>query len=301
MRTASAYAPGHLTGCFEICDSVEDPIMKGSRGVGVSIKQGVYTRVYAEASTRMEHTVWINGKLTRDAVVSENILNKMLSMADGPRRLTVEHTVETPLGAGFGSSGGGAITLALTLNEVLNLYLSFTEAAQIAHVAEIECHTGLGTVYAATVGGFGCLYHAGGPGVGRSVKYPRSEELSVVYIHFGPISTNRILTDPEMRRRINEFGGTLVDKLYKDLRPDLFMELSRRFTENVGLVTPRLRRVLDAADGAGVTATMAMFGEVAFSLAPSGEAEDIAKVFTEAAKGQQPKIVRVDDQSVRMI
>ena len=183
--------------------------------------------------------------------------------------------------------------MALTLNEVLNLYLSFTEAAQIAHVAEIECHTGLGTVYAATVGGFGCLYHAGGPGVGRSVKYPRSEELSVVYIHFGPISTNRILTDPEMRRRINEFGGTLVDKLYKDLRPDLFMELSRRFTENVGLVTPRLRRV--------VTATMAMFGEVAFSLAPSGEAEDIAKVFTEAAKGQQPKIVRVDDQSVRMI
>jgi len=301
MKTATAYAPGHLTGCFEICDTALDPVMRGSRGAGVSITQGVYTKVSVEPSFQMEHAVKINRELQRDAIVSENIISKMLPMTKKPLRVVVEHTVETPLGAGFGSSGGGAITLALTLNETLDLGLSFIEAARIAHIAEIECKTGLGTVFAATVGGLGCLFKAGGPGIGMAIKYPRSKELSVVYLHFGPISTSRILTDPVMRARINEVGGGFVDRLSKDLNPDLFMQLARKFTENVGLVTPRLRQVLDGADKKGIPVAMAMFGEVAFSLTPSGEAKTVAKVFSKHAQGQKPVIVQVDDQAVRMI
>ena len=44
------------------------------------------------------------------------------------------------------------------------------------------------------------------------------------------------------------------------------MRLSRQFTEHVGLVTPRLRAVFDKMDAEGYTFTMAMFGEVAFSI-----------------------------------
>ena len=69
--------------------------------------------------------------------------------------IIVEHHVEVPLGAGFGTSGAAALSLALALNEALSLGLSKIEAAQLAHVAEVECKTGLGTVIAETFGGAG--------------------------------------------------------------------------------------------------------------------------------------------------
>ncbi len=300
MREASAYAPGHLTGFFQICDEPEDPLLKGSRGSGVSITRGVRTRVRAEPSDTTTYTISIDGQVTDEAFVSENVLGKMVKRLDEPHLIAVDHIVETPLGAGFGSSGGGAITLALALNESLDLGLSFLEATRVAHVAEIECRTGLGTVFAATVGGFGVLYKPGAPGIGEATKYDQSDELSVVYLHFGPMSTKDALTDPTVRRRVNELGGRYVDSIRQDLRPDLFMELSRSFTEHVGIYTPRLRRVLVKAEEADVPCTMAMFGEAVFSLVRKDEAEEVAEFLRMAAPRRDVEIARVDDEGVRM-
>lgn len=300
MREASAYAPGHLTGFFQICDEPEDPLLKGSRGSGVSITRGVRTRVRSEPSDTTTYTISIDGQVTDEAFVSENVLGKMVKRLDEPQRITVDHVVETPLGAGFGSSGGGAITLALALNESLDLGLSFLEATRVAHVAEIECRTGLGTVFAATVGGFGVLYKPGAPGIGEATKYNRSDELSVVYLHFGPMATKDALTDPEVRRRINELGGRYVDSIRQDLRPDLFMELSRSFTDHVGIATPRLRAVLDVADKGGVPCTMAMFGEVAFSLVTKDKAKEVAEVLREAVPGRRVEVVRVEERGAHL-
>lgn len=300
MREASAYAPGHLTGFFQICDEPKDPLLKGSRGSGVSITRGVRTRVRAEPSDTTTYTISIDGEVTEEAFVSENVLGKMIKRLDGPHRITIEHIVETPLGAGFGSSGGGAITLALALNESLDLGMSFLEATRVAHIAEIECRTGLGTVFAAAVGGFGVLYKPGAPGIGEAAKYNRSDELSVVYLHFGPMATKDALTNPAVRRRINELGGRYVDRIREDLRPDLFMELSRSFTEHVGIYSPRLRRVLMKAEEEDVPCTMAMFGEVAFSLVQKDEAKEVAEFLRRMAPNRDVKIAQVDDEGVRM-
>ncbi|MCW3991611.1 MAG: hypothetical protein NWE79_02800 [Candidatus Bathyarchaeota archaeon] len=300
MREASGYAPGHITGFFQICDQPEDPLKKGSRGAGASITRGVHTRVQVEPADRSSYTISINGRVTDGAFVSENVLEKMLQRLGRPYRIVVEHVVETIVGAGFGSSGGGAITLALALNEALDLGMSFTEAARVAHVAEIECKTGLGTVFAATVGGFGALVKPGGPGIGEAVKYDRGDELSVVYLPFGPMATKDALSNPDLCRRINELGGRFVDEISGDLSPSLFMELSRRFTDHVGIATPRLRYVLDEASREGIPCTMAMFGEVAFSLVEREEAGRLAEFLSGVAPGHEVVIAHIDERGARL-
>ena len=164
MREASAFAPGHLTGFFQICDEAEDPLLRGSRGAGFSIDMGVHTKVRVEPSKNEIISVVMNGRATGEAVASENVIRRMLDMAEEPQRVEVTHEIETPIGSGFGSSGGGAITIALAMNDALRLGLSYVDASRVAHLAEIECKTGLGTVFAATQGGFGVLHKPGAPG-----------------------------------------------------------------------------------------------------------------------------------------
>lgn len=301
MREASAFAPGHITGFFQICDHPEDPLMKGSRGVGFSIDRGVHTRVLVEPADRDAVTVIMNGVVTKEAVVSENVVHRMLSKAEEALRVEVNHTIQTPIGAGFGSSGGGAITIALALNEALGLGLSYVEAARVAHIAEIECKTGLGSVFAATEGGFGVLYRPGAPGIGEALKYDHNDELAAVYMHFGPISTSEALSDPVLRRRINDLGGKFVDEIKWDLDPSRFMTLSRRFTDYVGIATPRLRVVLDEADEAGVPCAMAMFGEVLFSLVSKDETSKVAEVFKRAVPGHEVNFAKIEDQGARLL
>lgn len=301
MREASAFAPGHLTGFFQICDQPEDPLLKGSRGAGASITRGVRTRVTAETSEKADYSIFIDGKESSSAFVSESVLGKMLEKLGEPHRIVVEHTVEIPLGAGFGSSGGGALTLSMALNEALRLGMSFTETARVAHVAEIECRTGLGTVFAATVGGFGALVKAGGPGIGEAVKYDRSGDLSVVYLHYGPMATKDALSNPSLRMKINELGGSLVDRIKDDLRPDLFMELSRKFTDHVGITTPRLMRILKAADDKEIPCTMAMFGEVVFTLTSTDEAKVVADFYRSVAPKRNIATVQIEDEGARLI
>ncbi len=300
MRRASAYAPGHLTGFFQICDQPDDPLLKGSRGAGFSIDRGVRTMVQVEASDRDAITVIMDGAVTGEAVVTENVVLRMLSKIDEAQRVEVAHEIQTPVGAGFGSSGCGAITVALALNEALGLDLSYVEAARIAHLAEIECKTGLGTVFAVTKGGFGVLYKPGAPGIGEAVKYDRSDELAAVYVAFGPISTSEALSDPSIRRRINDLGGRFVDEIKGDLNPSRFMELSRRFTDYVGIETPRMRVVMDSADEAGVPSAMAMFGEAVFSLVSKEEASTVAEVFREAAPDHEVCLANVEECGARL-
>lgn len=294
MTEAAAFAPGHLTGLFQICDQPDDPLLKGARGSGVSITRGVHTRVICEPSSKNVHTVSINGEQTTGAVVSETVLSRYLPMLKESHRITVDHRVETPITAGFGSSGGGALSISLALNKALGTKLTRVQAAQIAHVAEIECRTGLGSVFAAERGGFGVLFTPGAPGVGEGKLYGRSEELGVVYVYYGPIETKEALGNPELRRKINQIGGGYVDELFKELTPERFMAFSRRFTDHVGMATPRLRRLFDAMDAEGVTFTMAMFGEVAFTVQPRDEARRVADLVRRKVRGARPVICDVD-------
>ena len=158
MRETRAFAPCHITGFFQIFDYPPRPLLTGSRGAGVSLKKGVETKVRVERASQSSLDIKINGDSTQYFEVSEVVALKALSLYEDSLsakdvRLRIEHKTDVPVGAGFGSSGAAALSLAVALNQALGLNLSQIEAAQIAHVADVECKTGLGTVIAETFGG----------------------------------------------------------------------------------------------------------------------------------------------------
>jgi len=301
MGEASAYVPGHLTGLFQICDELEDPLKKGSRGAGLSITRGIRTTVRATEAERGSVTISINGERTKAAVVSENVASKMASVYGRPCKIEVRHEAGIPIGSGFGASGAGALGLAMALNEALGLRLSRIEAARVAHVAEIECKTGLGTVLAELTGGFGVITRAGGPGIGETLKFKHSADLSAVCLHLGPISTKEALSNPKLRSRINELGGRFVEELRRDQSPELFLKLSRSFAEHVDLITPRIRSVLERTDEEGYVCSMAMFGETIFSLVDCEDSERLLKVMVEVAPDHEAFTTGIDEQGARLV
>ena len=91
-----------------------------------------------------------------------------------------------------------------------------------------------------------------------------------------------------------------MDRISEDLRPDLFMELSQKFTRYVDISTPRLKAVLERAWEKKVPCTMAMFGEVAFSMVAKEETEDVASFLRDASPGHGVEVVGIDDRGARL-
>jgi len=302
MGESAAFSPGHITGIFRIHDQPEDPLKKGSWGAGVSLARGVTTRVHIRNSSRNSVQIRINGETTKSAKVSEHVTNAFLSHAKKKSNIIVDHNVDIPIGSGFGSSGAGALGLALALNEALNCDLSHIEAVQIAHIAEVDCKTGLGTVIAEASGGLEIRTKPGGPGVGDVRRIPVEKDYAVTCLSFGPISTGEVLTNEEFRQLINEFGGDLLGRLIAEPKPHVFMELSRKFAEHVGLISPRIRRILTETDSSDLTCSMAMLGETVFTLVERDNLEKLLPIFGRHASSEHNIIIsEIDFQGARLL
>jgi pantoate kinase len=271
MRKASTFSPGHITGFFEMCDTPEDPLYKGSRGAGFSLSIGVRTDLTVEESKTATQAIYFGDKLVSDAIVSEKTIALFFRKAGigGNFDFQIRHTISVPFGAGFGSSGAGALSLAIALNNALDARLTENEVAGIAHVAEIEAKTGLGTVVAEAVGGVEIRTTAGGPGISVIEQVPVEGEHKILTLTFGPLSTKKYLESKSIRESINKFGGTLVNRLAKNPSIPYFLELSREFAENTGLLPPDLIDILSALDRYKIQASMPMFGHGIFTIIPA--------------------------------
>jgi pantoate kinase len=302
MREAKAFSPCHITGFFQICDKHANPLHVGSRGAGVSMKRGVETAVKVTEAQSDSTEIKINGVRQEFAEVSRYVMSYMIS---GLKQAThfeidVEHNVDAPVGAGFGTSGAAALSLALALNHALGLGMSNVGAAQVAHVAEVYCRTGLGTVIAEAFGGLELRVKPGGPGIGRIKQLRVPRNTVVACLVFGPLSTKESLMNPETRKRINGCGGDLVDKLAKEPETADFLGSSRQFAENVGLISNRVRQVLDAADAAGFVCSMPMFGDSAFTLVEPELLEDLTAIFKRFPEGNVVTSL-IDFEGARML
>ncbi len=302
MKDATAFSPGHITGFFQICDQLADPLLKGSLGAGVSITKGVMTRVSFKKAAKTSFDIKINNQAVRSANVSRRVIEAFLPHISESYRFLVDHEVEIPIGAGFGSSGAGALSLALALNEALGCNLSYTEAAQVAHVAEVECKTGLGTVIAEACGGLEIRVKPGGPGVGEVIQMADGGDYAVAYLCFAPISTEEILTDGRFQKKMSILGGKLVNELVKNPKPESFMMLSRRFAESTGLISNRVRKILNEADKNGFTCSMAMFGESVFTVAERDSLDRLLKIFHEHASSScSIMVAEIDFKGARLL
>ena len=280
MEKTRAFSPGHITGFFQICEEAENPLERGSRGAGVSVSKGVTTTVQVNPAESTMIQIGINGDPHASAPVSESIITHFLEHNSNQHfAIHVNHEVDLPIGSGFGTSGAGALSLALALNEALELGFSKEKTAQIAHIVEVELHTGLGTVIAEFFGGIEIRNAAGGPGVGKVEILPSSDKYKVVCLPFGSIPTPKHLNNPTSRKRINERGGLLTDALRGNPTVANFLEYSRHFAEHIGIITKRVNAVLKDADKAGFTCSTAIFGENVFSLVLPDDVQELVAIF----------------------
>jgi pantoate kinase len=303
MKEARAFSPCHITGFFQILDQPSNSLYAGSRGAGVSLSQGVETAVKVSEALKSSLQVRINGFDSNFAEVSKHVVDSFLSRFKEMENfaITVEHHVEVPTGAGFGTSGAAALGLALALNEVFDLGMYKIEAAQLAHTAEVDCKTGLGTVIAETFGGVEIRVKPGAPGIGEIKHVPLPKDYVTACLTFGSLSTKKFLRDEEIRRRINKFGGKLVDKLTAEPNVTNFMKFSRQFAEHLGLITERIRRTLDAADKAEFICSMQMFGESVFTLVQKDSLEKLLRIFRNYCSDGRIIVSGIDFRGARLV
>jgi pantoate kinase len=266
--TAIAFSPGHISGYFlPVID--KDPQKSGSSGAGIVIGEGV--TVYASPANTPEviiHRCGTGDQVREKIPDSPPVRSLMETLGVSASVLTRCHL---PIGAGFGLSAAALLASATALNELFSLGLNRRECAAFAHREEIAHRTGLGDVAACQGGGWECRMRPGlDAGIIRRFDMPGP----VATVTCSPLPSPGILGSTALREQVREaFPGGCPDDAI-----DLFRR-SRIFAERSGLITPDVRRILNACDTAGIPASMTMLGNGVFAvgsgvarvLAPFGE------------------------------
>lgn len=272
VAVAKAFSPGHVTGFFGIPHIQSSHFLyRGSKGAGFSIDRGITTTAYVYENAKVGYQISINGVEARNAEVSSWIAEEYLAHASKLYFLNIEHEVGIPVGFGLGSSGAAALGLSYALNEALASGLSRTQAAQVAHRAEIACKTGLGTVIAEFAGGFEMRTSAGAPGVGYVTKIDLQDYKAVV-LCLAPISTKSFLT--YRMDEINGLGGVMLAKLSESRSVDEFLKMSKEFAGTLGLTEGWCKAPMAALRDKGIESSTALFGETVFTLVPQAKAKE---------------------------
>jgi pantoate kinase len=281
IALAKAFSPGHITGFFEVPHDIScfHFLHRGSKGAGFSIDKGIATTAYLYESAKPEYQISINGVKSRNAEVSKWVIEEYLKLADRPYFISIHHDVEIPIGFGLGSSGAAALSLSYALNQVLDTGLNRTQAAQIAHHAEIACNTGLGTVIAEFAGGFEMRTSAGAPGIGSVSKINLDKGYKAVVLCLAPILTKSFLTN--RIDEINGLGGIMLSRLSASRSLDDFLKMSHRFAEMLSLTEGRCKRPIAALKTRGIKSSVALFGQTVFTVVSEERAAEAADALRE--------------------
>ncbi|MFX0149156.1 MAG: pantoate kinase [Candidatus Hodarchaeota archaeon] len=243
-RDVSYWVAAHLTGIFEIRDSSDNLLEKGSRGAGLSINRGVRTTVHR---TEVQETeILFNGikKSLPETLVTKCVIDLMLPNNQSSS-LLVHHNFEVPVSSGYGASAAGALGTAFCINDLFNMGRTELELFQVAHKAEVKTKSGLGDVIALYQGGIEIRSREGAPGVGKTMLINNNEGWKVATVNFGPLSTSEVLSNPHKRRLVNIAGSELVKKLLSRPTFSHFIQLAQIFTQKVKLWSPRLQKCIE--------------------------------------------------------
>jgi len=291
-------APAHITGFFYPIIS-EDPMLSGSMGAGFSLRLFSFTEV-----KKGNHGVriYINGvDRTREACTSKKAVELFFKEADLKENITVNHTFNFPVGCGLASSGAGALGIVFELNNLFDTGFSRLKLAQIAHIAEIECKTGLGSVVGQYDGMFEIRLRAGAPGVGSVSRY--KVETLVGLVIYGPLKTERVLSTSHLLKRIKEAFGKKNYELKEKFSVEKFVELSRKFAEASGILTDKVMKTLNIAKSYNLNGSMLMLGEGVFLFGYDLE-ERFKEFLTDIRKIAKPiytTISTIDNLGVREV
>lgn len=308
MTYAKAFSPAGISSFFEICDLTPNgsPILDlekiGARGGGFGIQKGVTTEVrIAKAEANYIH-VSINEKDAPEAETTKTTARMLLKRTNEKYEVVIKHKVEVPIGAGFGSSAAGALGTALALSKALGLNLTYNQLGQIAHIAEVKCKTGLGTVGPLMIGGCIITIEPGAPGIALIDRIPISDDYTIVAGVFGPIPTKEVLSSLERRLAVNKYGRNTLEKILSEPSLENFLVCCREFAEKTGFMTERVRTLIRLAEKAGaIGAAQNMVGEAVHALTTLENAERVVQAFKQVLPQNNILVAQVDTRGARLI
>ncbi|NHJ85289.1 MAG: hypothetical protein FK734_07490, partial [Asgard group archaeon] len=190
--------------------------------------------------------------------------------------LQIQHHSKLPMQAGFGSSGAGAIGTAFALNDALKMNYTNQELGQIAHKAEVHCSTGLGDVIAQMHAGAEIRLEPGGPGIGKIQSMIWPDDIKIVTIALGTISTKKVITNPKHILEINKTSEKLLSELLENPSLDSFIEISYTFAVQAHLMTPQVKDLVETLRANNFPSSMIMLGQSVFTILTSNKAKDCA-------------------------
>ncbi|MCZ2809465.1 MAG: hypothetical protein O2V44_08935 [Candidatus Bathyarchaeota archaeon] len=307
LKRARAFSPAGVSSFFEICDRtpdgklIADPERIGARGGGFALNKGVSTEVIVAEAEEKRIQVFINGECCPEAETTKSVVETFLENVPEAYHVTVKHHVEVPIGAGFGSSAAGALGTALALSKVFGLNLTYNQLGRIAHVAEVRCRTGLGTVGPLLFGGCGLTIEPGAPGYALLDRIPVSPDHRIIAGTFRPYPTKEMLSSQEKREIINEWGRKTLRKILADPSLKNFLGACKEFAVGTGFVTGRVQKLIELAEEAGaIGAAQNMLGEAVHALVKVDKMESVHEAFKKLLPEEKIIIANIDLQGARI-
>ncbi|MHA1110720.1 MAG: pantoate kinase [Promethearchaeota archaeon] len=284
--------PHRISGFFQIVESgggrpVDDLSRIGSMGGGPSLsnygRTNIKIKKYLKPMESSRCTITINGsESTKTARTTFYVFSHYTSLIKRPVDIEIHHEYELPLGAGYGSSGCGAIGSSFGLNYLLNVGLSYNQAGRIAHIAEVMNKTGLGTVGGQLTGGISITTKAGFPFELDRIFCP--PDIKIVCGSFGSIPTQSIIGDPLHKSRIKEAGARAMNSLLKNPIFPEFIKISQQFVSDIKILEPadmhEVRELIAELNKLGVFgASMNQLGKSVYCFCRPSEIKIVNEVF----------------------
>jgi pantoate kinase len=301
------FSPAGISSFFEICDQtlegnlIANPEQIGARGGGFALDKGVTTEVSLTKAKENQVQVFINDTLWQEADTTKTVVKAISEKALNTYHITVKHRVEVPIGSGFGTSAAGALSTSLALSKALGLNFTYNQLGRIAHIAEVKCRTGLGTVGPLMHGGCGLTLEPGAPGIASLDQIPVPPDYRIVAGTFRSYPTKKMLSSPEKRRVINEWGQRTLKKILADPSLKNFMRACKEFAVGTGLSTERVNKLIEVVEHSGaVGATQNMFGEAVHALVTVDMVEEVVGAFKKFLPEEKIFIANIDFQGARI-
>jgi pantoate kinase len=308
-KKAKAFAPAAISSFFEIHDTengkpIADLEKVGARGGGFGLQKGVQTTVTAKEAEKNSIDVFINSQPAAEAKTTRQVIETLLTNTSTKYAVTVEHQIEVPIGTGFGTSAGGALTAGLALKDALALPLTYNQIGKIAHVAEIQCQTGLGTVSSLTFSG-GCVLvvEPGAPGICQIDRIPIKPDYMVVAGFFkSNVPKKPVLLSPQRKQLIDRYGKETLEAILSDPSLENFLDCCWGFAKKADFVTANTQRLVESAKKAGaVGAAQNMIGEAVHAVVHEENVNSVAEAFKQTLPQQQVIVSKIDFQGVRLV
>ncbi|MGC9096067.1 MAG: pantoate kinase [Infirmifilum sp.] len=275
MRCIKAWSPAGLSAIFEAVVVEGDPMRSGARGAGLALEKGVMVEVCL--SEEGVYETYLND-IRGDYIVARMAAEEVAKQAKYTGGFIIKQWVEVPIGGGLGTSGASSLAVALAASRLLDLKITYTSIARIAHKVEVLAGTGLGTISGLALGGACIVLEPGPPGYDKVERIPIGQDYVAVVGFFGPIKKSTVLRSTSLNE-INRLGRRLVEELAREPTVEKMLDISKKFSIETRLATEKVARAYQVLEDQGFPhAGQAMVGDTVFTVVPEDKADKVVEI-----------------------